>query len=46
MILSIFDLLKHNKITDLIQFCQNDKTFLNSWGAPNNNAIYQNTIIN
>lgn len=46
MILSIFDLLKHNKITDLIKFCQNDKTFLNSWGAPNNNAIYQNTIIN
>ena len=45
MILGIFDLLKQNKIRDLIKFCQNDKTFLNSWGAPNNNAIYQNTII-
>lgn len=45
MILCIFNLIIQNKMEDLIKFCQNDKIFLNSWGAPNNNAIYQNTII-
>lgn len=41
MIKSIYSLMKLEKPDDLIKFCQNNKTFISSWGVPAHYAVFQ-----
>ena len=41
MIIIVFELLKNENFKDLIKFCQTNKDFIDTWGSPNHNVIFQ-----